>query len=604
MGNPYNTERRVDYDRFARGLKYNTTAISSCGYARNNYNGSILILDVTQSPLMSHTCMIDYSGQFENGRHIRFPGEIGFVLSPYNPIAENFTVSNCGFDIIVQFIKNPNVAALNISCMDTVKPYSTEVHPLMNSFFGVDNVYEQPLLGNENIAISVLFIIVNIIALVLAFTTAILVILFRKEQPVRSRGFTPYFGLIAAMFTSALFVAETIQQLYYIYPHTNPWTETISGVLDKLLVALQAIQLLRYLIMKRVYARYALGQHYNTRLFKVLTSRITAGIVTLIVIIVYLIPSIVVVSLELSKALRAKESAPESLKSLIATEIPTSAVLSCIVVPVLILVFVDIWYSAKCNIRRYFTVGDPLYFTWEAAVFVPAVFFVNMQSIFLYIEYDQKLAPFVFADQWLSGPLTFTGVHLTGIIMSVLYVYFVIPTFGGIAVTIVLLRKLRGKDKKKKRDHALDISLINDIDDGELMYATIEDPEGYQVFFDYAKQEFSLENLLAFSTLNQILEAMDEEREDAMDLAIAFQNKFLKEDSLTELNVVAMNKSRYNNMLHSGVLDKDIIVIIRSEIEGNLLDTFDRLIHTVEYKTYWNSKKKEGVAHYVSENMK
>lgn len=99
-------------------------------------------------------------------------------------------------------------------------------------------------------------------------------------------------------------------------------------------------------------------------------------------------------------------------------------------------------------------------------------------------------------------------------------------------------------------------------------------PEGYVKFLEFAKTEFSAENLYLMHALNALGASPLPE-----DLH-AFNAVFIKSGAPYEANISAPSKKAFQALLNKGVVDADVIKKLRTQVMFNLADTFSRATDT------------------------
>jgi hypothetical protein len=133
----------------------------------------------------------------------------------------------------------------------------------------------------------------------------------------------------------------------------------------------------------------------------------------------------------------------------------------------------------------------------------------------------------------------------------------------------------------------------------EMIDALLSTDVGYEIFLNFAKREFAVENVLAWKDIheyktkfNQLTEKMEDGNADLATLyaTAIYRNYFAGQDSLYETNVrmglckeihEAISSKKVAGQLFDGVL---------YDLRENLSDTFFRLQSSPEYRLYMASK--------------
>eukprot|EP01080_Neovahlkampfia_damariscottae_P011020 gene11020-3726_t len=412
----------------------------------------------------------------------------------------------------------------------------------------------------------------------LLMTLITLLMYIFKMQPLYSRGFTPVLGCIAQIFSLlgelyifTLTVEENIKytclfNMFFYY----------SG--NQLALILMPIHMFRHLAV--VALSKTKGQFYITKR-KVVEGRITYidvakwpivllkiiqnPVLNAIISISYFIILVLIQSIIYIIALYTGPSNNGCFDSYIPVQIVQSSM-------VIILIF--IWVAAL--------IIDFIMTIPETVSCKEGKFKCNPLSIFgLFLKRDPLAYRF---EMYILGPI----VVLLFVVFSILILSIDIEKYRGLYVTIYsifahtlffyqILRKICGK--KLKSIEEIDLILMDKTPRG-----------GYQLFSQFAADEYSIENIAIWEDTNAYRQETDPEKRKK--LAIQIYGTYLDgANSPLEVNVSFKTRSKLKKAEGLGSFETDLFNGVMQEIKANMVDTYSRFQVTPGYLQYLSKNR-------------
>ncbi|KAL9644151.1 hypothetical protein ABK040_005615 [Willaertia magna] len=487
---------------------------------------------------------------------------------------------------------------------------------------------------------SIAQLVLSSIYLIIIILIITLLIIFRKEPIVKSRYITPYIGL-SAIFIDNLFsgiIATAIFQQTKIVNTISSITVTtssasdivgnvaiiISSMMTLIAIACYFIEAFRYLIVRYLYE--LLNNNLNSDsnqvldsdvekkpLLRVLSSKVIYIISNLVIGISIIIYYVIFVILRRFNVISA-----HAFTSV--TTITFFVLIILFSLAILSIYIIDIYFTMKYkqfsyemvdiikmleveeqnsstssisttavtnntkstknnkkemlnnyqnNLINFFYNNDSLQFRSEACIyFIGLMFFLISFGIGFYLLSKEQLKE----QQQLSEViLAFDLIRTICWIML----------FGGYITTIILFKKLNKKFKKSN-----DTNKISEENEEFNFSYILKKREVFKLFKQFAKQEFSLENIYAFFDLENLKELNNNSTVDSTfwEEVEKFKLKYLITNATMELNVSFEIKKQVNNYLKERKDFKLLIECLENALSINLGDTYSRFIETDEYQ--------------------
>ncbi|KAL9644628.1 hypothetical protein ABK040_015367 [Willaertia magna] len=466
---------------------------------------------------------------------------------------------------------------------------------------------------------SVAQIVLSSIYLIIIILIFIGLLVFRKEPIVKSRFLTPYIGLLA-LFIDNLFsgiISNAIFQQTKIYSTSTTQSAAdilgnvaviISTMMTLIAIGTYLIEIIRYLLVRYLYELLNENPKIEKKpLLKLFTSKLiyiiscfTIGIPVIIYFVIFVI-------------LRRFDVISAIAFSSITTI--TFFVLIILFSVVIFTVFgIDIYFTTKYKqftneltemmkknvttetdnnnnkkfkkfnhknyqniLQNFFVYNDNLLFRSEACIFLFGL-------IFFIISFCIGFS--LLAKEGQKDRQQLSEVILAfDLIRNVLW----ITLFGGYIVCAILYKKVKSVINQKStattnKKTTKEEENKNEDDITGSLTLILKQNDIFSLFKQYAKQEFSLENVYAFADLEYIKDLQKKNKEDEIWKELDdFKLKYLEANTNMELNVSSELKKSVNKNLKERKELKNLLEDIESAIVINLGDTYSRFIETEEY---------------------
>jgi hypothetical protein len=117
------------------------------------------------------------------------------------------------------------------------------------------------------------------------------------------------------------------------------------------------------------------------------------------------------------------------------------------------------------------------------------------------------------------------------------------------------------------------------------MGIVLEDEKGLELFYEFARREFSVENVSCFVDIRQFEQEPDDEK--AREMAEKIRILYLSgNDSELEINCAPAPREIVAKLLQDGSCDRGMFEMVKFVLIDNLGDTFSRLAYTREFALY------------------
>lgn len=225
----------------------------------------------------------------------------------------------------------------------------------------------------------------------------------------------------------------------------------------------------------------------------------------------------------------------------------------------LILFIIDITINREtiltCKLRQFWR-EDIYYFRIE--IFLGFIFIYGYYIIYNIIKATQVLIGYPLAD----GILYAFTYHLL----------FFFQTLFPLIITIVKFLLTCGKK----------------VEIDEMMFM-LSDPKGNEICYNFAKMEYSLENILCYNDIQKYEAETDNMKKKT--IAKEIYETFLEINSKLEINCTRSECDKVKEKMNTGEVSKNLFTGIEKQLIINLADTFSRVIFDDEYKK-WSAQRK------------
>lgn len=415
--------------------------------------------------------------------------------------------------------------------------------------FGVDG----PTLRLETMHISI-----YIISLVFIVGLFVLSIVFSSRQPLYSRGVTPYiaciFQFIVLFADFASFFMKLIDFRYYCLV-----TDLIQKPLLFCLVFLSGLHFFRYVVLLNLGKKKNIIVAENNenpgkvrslfRCLKICGKWYINLIIILVVAISYSILGVIIFFINGMDCARLVLSFGFYVTFLI-------LVLIFMIITVIIDLFSNLDKCKTCQLLLFWK-EDIFLYRFEIYFFAVFLGFI----IFLIAI----ILPFIFraVSHQYSGMANAVTVTLTYIILlsgQVIY-----------PLIITILQLIR--------------EFINPPPSDDMLTAILNDKLGHEIFFKFAKSEYSIENIACWDDIQKYKEEKDQVIKKQLSRQI-FEKYLNGDEAELEVNVPRKLCTVVLEKIETGEIAKHLFNDIENALVINLSDTLTRLILTNEYSNY------------------
>jgi len=221
--------------------------------------------------------------------------------------------------------------------------------------------------------------------------------------------------------------------------------------------------------------------------------------------------------------------------------------------------------TRKDGILNYFSM-DPLRIRLEMFFIIPATIVGVTYGILLLTSPKSR------SYARLSAHIAFQEIFYALLGISVRLVL-----SGGLVCILVFLKSLKP-------------SPFSDTVSDEGVNNLLRDADVYKMMYRYCKQEFSLENILLWTHLNNLSKSIQISTEDLQDL---FES-YVKPKAIYEVNLPAKTIKEFKALVErageDGVRFEEVNVLLAGQLTQNLSDTFTRFSDSEAFKTWKESK--------------
>jgi hypothetical protein len=405
---------------------------------------------------------------------------------------------------------------------------------------------------------------------IIRIITVVVVIIFRKEQPLRARWPSPLFMLVMHI------LATILLNLYQwvIVPGTSAYNALTGSFLVSFSFAIYVILVyaicflfFRFTLVSNlnrlrlfqadVNNNYVLSE-WKFKIYKLLTSRVTLISTT---VILFVIESAIAVLF----SLLGYYNVISFLTGQLIVEIQ-----ACVVM--LLLVFISagmllwgiIMEAKETGIHGFFSdAHDPLCFRKDALISLLTIPFLLItiiaQILLLLPGLNLSLGVFAVLILITRGSYYFVLI-------------FVIFISGMTCIVSIAVRKLRGPQVNKGSEESVLIQLLN------------KNGEARRLFEKYCGREYCSENILAYCDVERYENLTNDF--DRYEFATTMMNMYMKSGSVNEVNTTEDVIKNVQRVLDQGHESKELDGLMTQfgvELIQNMSDTFFRFSNTSEY---------------------
>ncbi|EFC42331.1 predicted protein [Naegleria gruberi] len=458
----------------------------------------------------------------------------------------------------------------------------------------------------------------------------IVLIIYRKEQPLLSRFLTPFLGMLALLVESVLIsiVQRSVLVSQLLPSQSKMWesggetatnivgnvTMIIVNTLNLTAILAYVIQVIRFQLLKYLYdviAQKNNGQSFMMKVLRFVTSKklfVTLIVISLIFNLCYWLMWVLLVRLSVITASVYTE----------AVSISYTVIIFGYSVIISIIAIVDIISSTRQkkikrrrrstvnslsstsstkssqslipskSTRRFFYLDAPLFFRSEMFMYLVCFALMIIQQVIGLVSNNFR---FIDANAYEIA-IYFDGIRFA---FEVLYTCVYLLVFGGFAILVLIVYKVKINKRRKQ--------LVNqDLQDTE-MIETISDDRGYDLFEQFCIQELATENLYLLELLRYNPEFVEgRSMNELPNFLETIHDLFIKTGAVSEVNIPSTTRKRFLQMMKLVKEEKKMSVEkitlevqqcfeeLHDQVSVNLGDTFSRFVLTEIYEQYRNQR--------------
>ncbi|EFC44432.1 predicted protein [Naegleria gruberi] len=495
-----------------------------------------------------------------------------------------------------------------------------------------------PLSDNTKRQVASLYygqISLGIFYFIISITVLILMIIFRKSQPLISRLSTPYLGMIALMVESLLiYIIQRSVLVDQLFKDSTNWSSgdlaanwianivmIFVNTLNLTAILAYLIQVLRFQLMKYLYnilhqlrkSQSNISQSSLLKNLKRFTSKKVVNSILLTFVILNLLYWTLWVILRRCDVISLTAYTYIISISYIIIIFALSLVISGTAVVDFIYSMIKQHSSNKKSIEEtkktkvdlqivkekissmgihkwLISMDTPLYFRGEMLLYI--VFFILLivnQSL------GMSTLPFRYDNEQSYRNVLTNDV--IAFIFEVVYVAVYILVFGGYSLLIIISNKIRFKLRKVPE------TLVSDQEENREMLELIGNSYGREIFEAFCRKEFSVENLYLFLDLQEKEKLDSNNANDINNFIERIYNTYIKNGSEMEVNIPSSCSKEFKKLLQvsnnqeSEMVDlkqnnpmkeqaDECFLNLRDNVIMNLSDTFSRFVLTSEYEFF------------------
>jgi hypothetical protein len=306
-----------------------------------------------------------------------------------------------------------------------------------------------------------------------------------------------------------------------------------------------AMQTIRFFLLTAVYSRMAADSSVN-KMLRILASKSLSVTVFVAVGFVFAVVGLIMFALVAS----VDGDAVIWMGNL------TIAYVAVVMIIAVLFFMYDIVSHAirsQCNFVHYFA-NDPLLFRLDSLFIIP-ILVIGVTANMLFLFFNASNPPAV----------------IIGNALNVLSMLLMCMFLGGNVVIACVIDTIRGRS-----------TTTVDIDKSDYATTFMRSEVGVEALKRYAEKEFSLENILAWLSIENALKDSDLDTR-----LIEIQQKYMTRSSMMEINVPSHTSERFTNLMNSNNASdeekKRVLVEVQGAVMTNIKDTMNRFRYTQEF---------------------
>jgi len=455
-------------------------------------------------------------------------------------------------------------------------------------------------------------IIINSFFALISIFLLVMVFVWRRKQPIKSRFLAPYIGLGAiivecvlnGIIRNSLLIAANNARDYKGINSIAYLILTIVNPIVLLSLFIYFWQMLRYFFLKNLYAIMNIEKRNlkKIRFLKMLSSKLVyLGLGSLVLaascsyfVIVSILEATNVIKPNAASAFNALSFSIMSL--FLGALIVATFIWDCTIILSRKLLKREMKKTDEGNadleylnrifstLVNHFRSDDPLMFRIESMFMVSAMIVMTISYIVgISDRYNSKASPN-------------SAAKIIEFLFDILYLSLRIMAFGGLSTLVRFIQRF--KLHREHEDYETLKQYMSDLKSGtssveSQLQNMLRDEYGYLAISTYAKKEFALENIILWKRLEEV-------RADNITASVESRRQYLQElhdDCLArgspfECNLPSKVKKHYRVVMEqtdvSAAEAEELFLNVSNELLVNICDTFTRFSVSPEYAQYKN----------------
>jgi pimeloyl-ACP methyl ester carboxylesterase len=499
-----------------------------------------------------------------NQQLISFDGEY------YSTIENTRTRSNfstsCAYTLTLQFFLSPT-SQLNTSCVSDTYGLSFDNTPISVQGDIWDDKYTVPHVTSEYIFRATYLSIL----IMLLFPLFVFLIVQRNKQPIKSRYIYPYSGLAYLLCTCGTGIAYLGFDMSGAFGQHLKIGDLFSTVFLHVFTVAYLSQMLRFITQRIMYRRMASSKSYNYPLLRILTSKR----MVLVSMIIY--GAFWAILCIIFYVLYTLYGTPWITNFMIAAD--GVLVVICILIFAIFVFDIEPVLKEMCKIRwKHFSLKqtlssyDPLLFRQESLLVIPCIAAGVMNNLTMARE-ELRIVLGLFDSMQL---LFFICVLLmSGGLVAIARLRYMIASF-------VRSKVVRNDDDSELFGPFIPVREMADMD---LLLRALNHDHGMKLMKEYCEMEFSLENIICYNDLIDIIETYPTMTATEKQSTVAhFGRKYMESTSKYQVNIPSKCKSLFK-AVQNGEDEEGTKMWRRmyTAVMTNIMDTFTRVKHLAKF---------------------
>ena len=494
-------------------------------------------------------------------------------------------------------------------------------------------IYDPKAPNKASTGLFIAGIIVYAILAIISLTLLVVITCWRNEQPIKSRFLVPYIGLTAVLIesvlngvirNSVLVSASSIKD----YVGANALSYVSISICNPIVLVSAFIyfwQMVRYMLMKHLYALMDVKKPHLTlkrRFLRLMTSKWIYTVIAIAITVLSCVYYVLLSILEATHVIRFTVATPLNAISFAVMYIVIGLlIIACFMWDISFVftrkLFRRVGKNGKVGdgdgqsvehiaetspnttvasvLYRHFTFDDPLKF--------------RVESIFMTVAMILMVVSFIIGivDRFDEHATPYSGTKIVQFLFDVAYTVMTIIAFGAYVVLVRLVHRIKygnGNGRYGALRSQTDVSsrssssgAVSNLE--QQLLKLLSDEHGLKMISEYAKKEFSLENIILWKHLASIrsehLSQPLVNSEQICGNLTRVYDLYVASGSPFEVNVPAKTRRHLTSAMRNRAISTEeaeqVLTMLHNEIMINVSDTFSRFLTTPEFVMFTENAK-------------